>query len=189
MKYIRVSLCLSTLIIINSCMPDNISSVDKPPVESENSYYLSNRAPLQPSVMIKLPVGAVKPKGWLKEMMLRQADGLSGHLGEISAWLQKEDNAWLSPDGTGEWGWEEVPYWLKGFANLGYILEDQRIIDEAMVWIEATLNSQRPDGNFGPVRAWKSYIMDEDRSKKEREIVVQDFWANMIMLVLPEVLL
>ena len=31
-----------------------------------------------------------------------QKDGLCGHLGEISAWLQKENNAWLK--NGGEWG-------------------------------------------------------------------------------------
>ncbi|MEE4115068.1 MAG: beta-L-arabinofuranosidase domain-containing protein [Marinilabiliaceae bacterium] len=182
MKTYRTLIYFLTFILITSCQDTTVSIMDKPSSGISNLNYQGNRAPLEPSMFIKLPVGAVKPGGWLKEMMLRQADGLSGHLGEISAWLQKEDNAWLSPDGTGEWGWEEVPYWLKGFANLGYILEDQRIRDEAMVWIEATLNSQRPDGNFGPVRAWKSYILDEERSQKEKEILVQDFWANMIML-------
>lgn len=48
-----------------------------------------------------------------------QRDGLTGHLGEISAWLEKDGNAWLS-DG-GDHGWEEVPYWLKGYGNLAYI--------------------------------------------------------------------
>ena len=43
-----------------------------------------------------------------------QKNGLTGNLGEISAWLDKKNNAWLSTDGKGKWGWEEVPYWLKG---------------------------------------------------------------------------
>ena len=27
----------------------------------------------------------------------------------------------------------------------------QKMIDEAKIWIEATLKSQRPDGSFGPI--------------------------------------
>ena len=183
MKKRAVTALLLVLAISVSCEKNmNVSVVDIPGTSTSNKHYLTNRAPLAPSVLVKLPVGDIKPAGWLEEVLKRQADGLAGHLGEISAWLQKEDNAWLSPEGEGSWGWEEVPYWLKGFANTGYILDDQRIIDEAKIWIEGTLSSQREDGNFGPQKAWKSYILDEERASKERVIRVQDFWANMIML-------
>ncbi|UCS91844.1 glycoside hydrolase family 127 protein [Echinicola marina] len=145
----------------------DINWVDRIDTTATNAHYISNRAPLKPSALIKLPVGAVRPEGFLKEYLIRQKNGLTGNLGEISAWLQKEDNAWLSKDGEGQWGWEEVPYWLKGYANIGYLLEDQKMIDEAMVWLEGTMESQREDGNFGPRH------FDGDN---------QDFWANMIML-------
>ncbi len=134
--------------VLASCSAGNDSNnsvtlVDRIPTENTNEFYVSNRAPLAPSALIKLPVGAVKPEGFLKEYLIRQKNGLTGNLGEISAWLQKENNAWLSKDGTGEWGWEEVPYWLKGYANIGYIMEDQAMIDESMIWIESVLTSQR----------------------------------------------
>ncbi|MEH6659005.1 beta-L-arabinofuranosidase domain-containing protein [Leeuwenhoekiella marinoflava] len=147
----------------------DISIVTIPSVASTNVNYVSNRAPLTSSPLIKLPLGAIKPGSWLKESLQRQADGLMGNLGEISAWLQKEDNAWLSDDGSGAWGWEEVPYWLKGYANTGYILQDSSMVKESQIWFEAALKSQRDDGNFGPKR-----ISDRDYS--------QDFWSNMIML-------
>ena len=77
-------------------------SVVKVPTGNGNTNYTSNRKPLTPSALIKLPVGAVKPAGWLEEYLIRQKNGLTGHLGEISAWLQKQDNAWLSKDGKGK---------------------------------------------------------------------------------------
>ena len=43
-------------------------------------------APLEQQPFVKLPVGAIQPKGWLLESMKRQKDGLCGHLGEISKW-------------------------------------------------------------------------------------------------------
>jgi hypothetical protein len=160
------------MIVISGCTSNSkkldISILEKPKKQHVNSNYISNRAPLQPSAFIKLPVGSIEPEGWLKVYLEKQRDGLTGNLGEISAWLQKEDNAWLSEDGSGEWGWEEVPYWLKGYANLGYILDDPKIIDEAKIWIEAVINGQRKDGNFGPKRFRKDGSMD--------------FWGNMIML-------
>ncbi|QCX37417.1 hypothetical protein FF125_02820 [Aureibaculum algae] len=148
----------------------NIEIVTSPSIlVTSNSHYVSNRAPLVPSALIKLPLGAIQPQNWLKECMERQAEGLMGNLGEISAWLQKENNAWLSNDGKGAWGWEEVPYWLKGYLNSAYILGDKTMINESQIWIDAAINSQRSDGNFGPV-----IISEKDGS--------QDFWSNMIML-------
>ena len=96
----------------------DITVIDKPATATTNDHYISNRPPLKPSVLIKLPVGAIKPDSWLKVYLERQAEGLTGNLGDISAWLQKEGNAWLAKDGKGDWGWEEVPYWLKGYGNL-----------------------------------------------------------------------
>ncbi|MBO9203255.1 MULTISPECIES: beta-L-arabinofuranosidase domain-containing protein [Niastella] len=132
-----------------------------------NSYYVSNKQPLQPSPFIKLPVQAFKPKGWVLHFLQLQRDGLTGHLGQISAWLAKTDNAWLTKDGKGKWGWEEVPYWLKGYAHIGYLLHDQQMINESNYWINAVLTNQRPDGDFGPVVL---------RNGK------RDLWTNMPML-------
>jgi len=122
-----------------------------------------------PQHLVKLPVGAVKPGGWLLKSLELQRDGLTGQLGEISIWLTKKNNAWLNKDGTGDWGWEELPYWLKGYGNIGYVLNDKKMIDETMVWVNGTLNSQRDNGDFGP------YVHRKSTGKR-------DLWAQMLML-------
>ncbi|WP_165021438.1 beta-L-arabinofuranosidase domain-containing protein [Dysgonomonas sp. ZJ279] len=142
-----------------------ITIVDRPDVSSANLHYSSNKQPLLPDHFIKLPVGKVKPDGWLKKYLELQRDGLTGQLGEISAWLEKSQNAWLNTGG--HHGWEEVPYWLKGYGNIAYILEDPAMLKETQLWIDAVLKSQQPDGYFGPV--------NERDGKRE-------LWANMIML-------
>lgn len=147
--------------------PPEITEVKKPGNSRTNAFYISNQKPLQQLYFIKLPVGSVQPAGWLKKYLELQRDGLTGQLGEISAWLAKKNNAWLSADGKGDHGWEEVPYWLKGYANLGYILKDKKIIEESRIWLDAALKSQRPDGYFGP---------EILRNGKP------DLWGNMIML-------
>ncbi len=144
---------------------DEITLTDRPSTKMENSFYTSNRKPLLPHHFIKLPVGQVKPSGWTKRMLELQRDGLAGQLGEISAWLNKKNNAWLNAGG--EYGWEEVPYWLKGYGNMAYILEDPEMIKETKLWIEAAIKSQQADGYFGPI--------NERNGKRE-------LWANMIML-------
>ncbi|GBU06957.1 hypothetical protein AwDysgo_02880 [Bacteroidales bacterium] len=139
--------------------------VDRSDISQTNANYIGNREPLKPLHFIKLPVGSIEPEGWVKQYLVLQKEGLTGQLGEISAWLAKENNAWLKTGG--DHGWEEVPYWLKGYGNLAYILNDQKMIDETKIWLEGAFASQRPDGYFGPV--------NERNGKYE-------IWANMIML-------
>lgn len=163
-----ISIVIMLLFVACGKSKDEVKVVALPSTATTNSHYVSNRAPLAPSRFIKLPVATITPKGWINEYLQRQKNGLTGHLGEISAWLQKEDNAWLSTNGKGAWGWEEVPYWLKGYANIGYILKDPKMVSEAKLWIEGAIKSQRADGNFGPLRVYQNGA--------------QDYWGNMIML-------
>ena len=141
---------------------DKISSVDVPAPTGANRYYVSNRAPLQPSPLLKLPIGSIEPRGWLRRQLELMRDGFTGRLSELSKFV-KADSGWLT--GSGQ-GWEEVPYWLKGFGDLAYVLKDERLGAEARRWLEDALASQGPDGYFGP---------PQNRKQK-------DLWPNMIML-------
>lgn len=160
---------LVVTLMVTNIWADEVKFVERPDVTRTNPHYVGNRAPLKPAMFLPLPVGSVEPRGWLREMLQRQRDGLTGHLGEISAWLQKEDNAWLARNGKGKYGWEEVPYWLRGYIDLAYIFNDPKMIAEANVWIEGVLASQRSDGDFGPDQRF-----GDDGSR--------DYWANMVML-------
>lgn len=106
-----------------------------------------------------LPLGAVKPRGWLQGQLQIQAAGLGGHLDEL--WPDLGPNSgWLG--GTGE-SWERGPYFLDGLVPLAYLLEDQQLIAKARRWVEWTLTNQRPDGAIGPPKN-------------------TDWWPNMVML-------
>ena len=85
--------------------PD-VRSVRRPPATHRNSHYPTNRAPLLAEHFVKLPVASIEPRGWLRRQLELQRDGLTGHLGEISIWLSKQDNAWLNKAGKGKHGWE-----------------------------------------------------------------------------------
>jgi len=144
------------------------SVVNRPSVAPTNKFYIGNRAPLVPSELISLPVNSIQPAGWLKVILERQRDGMCGNLTEISAWLQKDGNAWLSKDGEGQYGWEEVPYWLRGYIELAYVTNDPQLIAESQVWIDGVIGSQRENGDFGPNTLGKNGA--------------RDFWPNMLML-------
>lgn len=159
------SLCVAFASHASPGSETKVDLVDRPYSGTGSTNYLKNREPLLPQAFLKLPVGSVKPKGWVGRFLQLQKEGLNGNLGEISAWLDKKNNAWL---GTGnDYGWEEVPYWLRGYGNMAYILDDLEMVEEALTWIEAAFDSQREDGYFGP------YI---ERNGKP------DLWGNMVMI-------
>jgi hypothetical protein len=85
-------------------------------------------------------------RGWLRERLLLQAEGLGGHIEELWPDLGP-DSAWKG--GRGE-AWERGPYYLDGLVPLAFALGDGTLIGRARVWIEAILASRRPDGYFGP---------------------------------------
>lgn len=140
------------------------------PAPAYGGLYAGNRAPLLASPFRKLPIGSIRPEGWLRKQLEMEAAGFTGHLDELSGFLRKPNNAWLSPTGDGRNGWEEVPYWLRGFGDLGYVLGDRRIINEAKVWLNAMIASQQPDGYFGP---------KENRTRVNGK---PDVWPNMLAL-------
>jgi uncharacterized protein len=118
-----------------------------------------NRAPLAPSAFYPLPLGAVRPSGWLQEQLKIQADGLGGHLDET--WADVGPNSgWLG--GTGE-SWERGPYFLDGLLPLAYLLDDPHLIAKTQKYIDWTLNHQAANGMLGP------------RSN-------DDWWPRMVML-------
>jgi len=156
---------LSWAATINVSAQVEAKIVDGPEKTAVSASYVQSRAPLQPVSFIKLPLGSIAPKGWVKRYLELQRDGLTGHLGEISAWLDKNNNAWLQE--KGDHGWEEVPYWLKGYQDLAYILQDKKMMDETKIWIEAIFKSQRENGSFGPING---------RPEKP------ELWAQMIVL-------
>jgi hypothetical protein len=147
-----------------------VSVVEHPSSTSTNSFYVGNRPPLAPSPFYKLPIGSITPRGWLRHLLELERDGMTGHLEQISPWLDFTKSSWADPQGRGKFGWEELPYWLKGYGDLGYVLKDERIKAEAKKWIEAALATQRADGWFGP----RELLTSLDGKP--------DLWPQMIML-------
>lgn len=138
--------------------------IDRPAI-GEQANYPAFRAPLQSAPLLKLPVGQVQPRSWLRKYLELQKEGLNGKLGTISAWLDKNNNQWLSD--SGDHGWEEVPYWLRGYCSLAYILDDEEMKNEAQVWFDAALKNRKADGFLGP---------------RNFENGNPELWAQMVML-------
>src|SRR5512147_755494 len=69
-----------------------------------------------------LPLGAIRPAGWLERQLRIQASGLTGHLDTF--WPDVAESQWFG--GTAE-GWERAPYWLDGAIPLAWILDDAEL--------------------------------------------------------------
>ena len=157
--------CAALLLSAVPAMGAQTVTVVNRPASGVSTNYPGFKAPLAESPLVKLPVGKVQPKGWLRVYLERQRDGLNGKLGGISAWLDKNNNQWLSD--AGDHGWEEVPYWLRGYSSLAYILDDEDMKKEAQVWFDAVLSNVKEDGFLGP----RNYEGNNP-----------ELWAQMVML-------
>jgi len=105
-----------------------------------------NRAPLAAAAFYFLPLGSIRPAGWLRNQLEIQANGLSGHLDET--WADVGPNSgWLG--GTGE-SWERGPYFLDGLTPLAWLLDDERLKAKVHRFMEWTLTHQEANGMIGP---------------------------------------
>ena len=92
-----------------------------------------------------LPLGSIRPTGWLGNQLRIQADGLTGHLDEF--WPDVADSAWIGGAGA---GWERGPYWLDGTVPLAFLLDDESLKEKVHRWMDYILTHERQDGWLGP---------------------------------------
>ena len=68
-------------------------------MQAQTANYLNNREPLIKKPFVELPLGAIAPEGWLKDQLLRQKNGMTGHLDVIYEKVMGKRNGWLGGDG------------------------------------------------------------------------------------------
>ena len=76
-----------------------------------SSLLTSNAREVRPMAYQLLPIGEVEPQGWLRQLMERQRDGLTGKMDAVYPQVMGERNGWLGGDGD---QWERGPYWSDG---------------------------------------------------------------------------
>jgi uncharacterized protein len=101
------------------------------------------------SELRSLPPGAVKPEGWLRIYLEKQARQLGLHLPEVSwpftgAYWAGEEKA------KSWWPWEQKGYWIDGALRCALVLGDKRLLEVAQAPVDYTLDHPFPDGYLGP---------------------------------------
>ena len=126
---------------------------------------------LAPRAFRPLPLGNIRPKGWLLNQLRIQADGLTGHLDEF--WPDIADCGWIGGKAD---GYERGPYWLDGAVPLASMLDDQRLKEKVKRWMEYILANQHEDGWLGPT------VASRPASQPGRYMDPYDPWPMFIAL-------
>jgi len=104
-----------------------------------------HRTPLRPGALAMMPLGSVKPRGWLKRQLVIQSESLVGRMDEFYRML--DDSAWLGGNGQ---GYQWAPYYADGIAPLAHLLDDPKLIAKAAKWVDWSLDHPHENGWIGP---------------------------------------
>ena len=116
--------------------PTSVFGADTP---AKSRYY---------GALAALPPGAVRPEGWLRGYLQKQANELCSKLPAIS-WPFTEAYWQGEEKGPSWWPWEQKAYWVDGAARLGIVLGDERLLAQAGTAMDYTL-SHADGGYLGP---------------------------------------
>lgn len=125
-----------------------VAAVGSLPRDSPAAVPVPSSTGLADPALAPLPLGAIRPRGWLARQLRLQADGLSGHLDEF--WPDVGQSQWFG--GSAE-GWERAPYWLDGVIPLAWVLDDAGLKEKVTGYVDQIVARQRSDGWFEPVPA------------------------------------
>lgn len=97
----------------------------------------------------------VTPRGWLREFLMRQKNGLTGHPEALSypyntcLWAGDIARKNENPVAQDWWRYEQTAYYTDGLLRLGYLLKDKALINRGESGITYTLAHAAPNGKLG----------------------------------------
>ena len=155
------SLPLLLALLITLTLPFNTQA------QEEHNGMTNSNTKLQEPVFRPLPLGAVRPSGWLENQLRIQRNGLSGNLDQF--WPDIMDSGWT---GGKDEGWERMPYWLDGVVPLAWLLDDAPLKARIEKYLDYILTHQQEDGWLGP----------EQSSSRSGNYKPRDPWPVFVML-------
>ena len=105
-------------------------------------------------------INDITPEGWVREILQRMKDGLTGHPEAMSypfdscCWagnleMSKNPHYW----GSDWWRFEQSAYYVDGFTRLGYILDDEELMAKGKANVDYVLDH--------PLPPKPGYVLDE----------------------------
>jgi uncharacterized protein len=101
----------------------------------------------------EVPLTALTPEGWLRQYLVNQRNGLTGHLDECG--FPFSTGGWAAgqvkhEQGADWWPYEQTGYWIDGMIRCGHLLRDDYLIGKARRHIKYVLSHPGTRGYLGP---------------------------------------
>ena len=140
-EFLKSGLLSATLMLAET----RLEGLDSPPQKHSCRAFHS----LQP--------GAIKPEGWLRTYLQKQAEQLGISLPAVSEpftgayWAGEEKYLPEGGDiGEAWWPWEQKGYWIDGSLRCALVLSDEKLLNAARIPVEYTLSHAAAAGYLGP---------------------------------------
>ena len=95
----------------------------------------------------------ITPTGWLREFLLRQQSGMTGHPDALSypynTCLWSGEIPRNSNYGEDWWRYEQTAYYTDGLLRLGYLINDAELIEKGKAGIDYTIKHPQSSGRLG----------------------------------------
>ncbi|KAI9067980.1 hypothetical protein FKP32DRAFT_1672687 [Trametes sanguinea] len=103
---------------------------------------------LAPKKFLNIPLGKVKPAGWLRDQLVVQANGLAGHEHDFYDYVAQSD--WIGGNSYYSNLEEAGSYWFNGMVPNGVLLDDPKIMSQTQQFLDYVLDHQDSTGWLGP---------------------------------------
>ena len=95
----------------------------------------------------KIKITDIHPEGWIKEFLIRQKEGLTGHI-EVAGYPY-DTKMWATEKIKGStkawWPYEQTGYYIDGANRLGYLLDDATLKERANIQTQYVLDHINPE--------------------------------------------
>ncbi|KAJ3784162.1 hypothetical protein GGU10DRAFT_377002 [Lentinula aff. detonsa] len=103
---------------------------------------------LAPRKFLTLPLGDVKPAGWLYDQLQVQTDGVAGHMHEFYELVSKSD--WIGGHSYYSYLEEAGSYWFNAMVPNGILMNNTIINEKTQEFLDYVLDNQDSTGWLGP---------------------------------------
>ncbi|KAJ6497537.1 hypothetical protein C8R45DRAFT_983301 [Mycena sanguinolenta] len=97
---------------------------------------------------LTLPLGQIRPTGWLFDQLMVQTNGLAGHEHEFYKWVADTD--WVGGSAAYSYLEEAGSYWFNGMVPNGVLANAGVIQDKTREFLDYVLDTQDESGWLGP---------------------------------------